>query len=378
MFVWYCLSLLYIFIMKPTALLITQGQLTDNSAKTAHGLIRSSGRFEIAGVIDGERYAGKNARALIGERTGYVPIYANLEQALENSDQKIDYAIVGLAPKGGRLPSEIKVVLRECLQQGISLISGLHEFIGDAPDLVSLARENGQTITDIRRPVERKDLHFWDGSIFRVRATVVAVLGPDTNMGKRTTANMLRETCNSHGIRAEMVFTGQTGWLQDGRYGFVLDTTPNDFVSGELAYWVCKCDEETHPDIIFLEGQSGLRNPSGPCGSELLLSAGAKHVVLLFSPARRYFGDNNPTWGELPAVESEIALIRLYGSEVIALALHTKGCSETEIGDYRREYTERTGLPVLLPLKNGVEEFLPVISSLIRTRRQELAGRQTT
>jgi uncharacterized NAD-dependent epimerase/dehydratase family protein len=108
------------------------------------------------------------------------------------------------------------------------------------------------------------------------------------------------------------------------------------------------------------------------------LSAGAKHVVLLFSPARRYFGDNNPTWGELPAVESEIALIRLYGSEVIALALHTKGCSETEIGDYRREYTERTGLPVLLPLQNGVEEILPVISSLIRTRRQELAGRQTT
>ena len=32
-----------------------------------------------------------------------------------------------------------------------------------------------------------------------------------------------------------MIFTGQTGWLQDGRYGFVLDSTPNDFVCGELS-----------------------------------------------------------------------------------------------------------------------------------------------
>ena len=36
------------------------------------------------------------------------------------------------------------------------------------------------------------------------------------------------------GLTAELVTTGQTGWLQGHRYGFILDATPNDFVTGEL------------------------------------------------------------------------------------------------------------------------------------------------
>ena len=31
-----------------------------------------------------------------------------------------------------------------------------------------------------------------------------------------------------------MIYTGQTGWLQGGEYGFIFDSTLNDFVSGEL------------------------------------------------------------------------------------------------------------------------------------------------
>lgn len=350
--------------MKSNAIIITGGALETNSAKTAHGLIRASDRFNILGVIDQES-AGKNASEILGEKSGNIPVYANLQEMLQHNKKKIEYAIVGVAPKGGKLPPAMKDTLKQCLENGISLISGLHDFLSDMPELANLAKEKALTINDIRKPVDRKNLHFWTGKIFDVKCPIVAILGMETNMGKRTTAKLLVDTCNKNGIHAEMVFTGQTGWLQSGKYGFILDTTVNDFVSGELEYWVTKCYEEEHPDIIFIEGQSGLRNPSGPCGAELLLSGGAKNVILIFSPKRKYFGDNKKAWGPINSVESEIELIKLYGSKVIALAVHTKGCSPEEIKKDQKEYADKTGLPVLLPLEKGVKEIIPVIKGLI-------------
>lgn len=351
--------------MKQNAIIITDGALETNSAKTAHGLIRISDRFRIEGVID-HISAGKNARQLVGEKTGNIPVFADLKDAIRHSKEKIQYAIVGVAPKGGKLPTPMKDILKQCLENNISLISGLHDFLNDMPELTSIAREKHLEIIDIRKPVDRKDLHFWTEKVFDVKCPIVAVLGMETNMGKRTTAKSLIETCKENKIHAEMIFTGQTGWLQSGKYGFILDTTVNDFVSGELSYWVCKCAHETNPDIIFIEGQSGLRNPSGPCGAELLLSGGAKHVVLIFSPKRKYFGDNKKSWGELPSVESEIQLINMYGSKVIALAVHTKGCTPEEAKQYQKEYEEKTGLPVLLPLEEGTGKIIPVIKELIK------------
>lgn len=349
--------------MKKNAIILTNGLLAGSSAKTAHGLIRSSDRFHILGVID-PPLAGKDAGEVTGEESKNIPIFDSLKEALNKCTQKIDYAIIGVAPKGGKLPSDLRACLKECLENNISLISGLHDFISDIPELVLLAKEKSLTITDIRKPKDRNELHFWNEKIFEVKCPVVAVLGMDTNMGKRTMAKLLRDVCRKKGIKAEMVFTGQTGWLQDGKYGFILDTTVNDFVSGELAYWVCKCAEETNPDVIFIEGQSGLRNPSGPCGSELLVSAHAKHTILVFSPKRKYYGDNNPAWGEIPSIESEMRLIEMYGSQTIALVINTKDCTLEEAKQYQHFYAEKTGLPVLLPLEEGIDKLLPAIREL--------------
>lgn len=95
-------------------------------------------------------------------------------------------------------------------------------------------------------------------------------------MVKEVLSDFLLDGCKAAGLKAEMIFTGQTGWMQSGKYGFVLDSTYNDFVSGELEHAIVACYEHEKPDVIFLEGQSSLRNPSGPCGSELLISGNAK------------------------------------------------------------------------------------------------------
>ena len=162
-----------------------------------------------------------------------------------------------------------------------------------------------------------------------------------------------------------MIYTGQTGWLQGGKYGFIFDSTLNDFISGELEHAIVSCWKETNADVIFIEGQSALRNPSGPCGSELLVSGNAKHVILVHAPKRKYY-DRLSEWGTIHSLASEVELIKMYGSKVIAVALNTEHCTTEEALNFQEEYENELKIPVLLPLQQGVEKIIPEIRTLIK------------
>ena len=269
-----------------------------------------------------------------------------------------------MATVGGKLPAEMLAIIQSAITNRLSIVNGLHDYLTDHADLVELAQQNNITLTDIRKPKKIEDLQFFTGEIFNIKTPIVAVIGMDCAMGKRTTARLLREACARENMKAEMIYTGQTGWLQGNQYGFVFDSTLNDFVSGELEHAILSCKNEVNPDIIFLEGQSALRNPSGPCGLELLISGNAKHVVLLFAPKRIYY-DNEEHWGKIPSVESEIAIIEQFGAKVIALAMNTEGCSNEEAYSMQASMESTLNIPVLLPLQSGVSKLIPVLKKLI-------------
>jgi uncharacterized NAD-dependent epimerase/dehydratase family protein len=344
------------------ALILTNGLLHTTDAKTAHGLIRGTERFEIAGVID-TLAAGRDAGVVLDGKHRNIPVFDTLDSALAQP-QAVDYLIVGVATVGGHLPSDMLAVIEAAIRRGISIVNGLHEYLCDKPDIAALAREHGVELIDVRKPKSRKDLHFWTGDIFKVTAPIVAVMGMDCALGKRTTARLVRQACEAEGIKAQMVYTGQTGWLQGGQYGFILDSTLNDFVSGEIEHAIVSCWRETGADLILVEGQSSLRNPSGPCGLEFLISGRAKHVILVHGPKRAYF-DDDPHWGRIPPVASEIEIIEKFGSKVIALALNTSGCTEAEAEDYQRQFEQQLGIPILLPLEEGVQKIIPILKALI-------------
>ncbi len=351
------------------AIILTNGLLTTSDAKTAHGLIRGTERFNILGIVDCAATAGKDAGELLDGKNRNIPVFENLQKAIHSfkntlPQPAIQYLIIGVATVGGRLPGDMLEVVKEALHNGISIVNGLHEYLNDKPEIVALAKANGATLVDVRKPKNREDLSFWTGEIYKVKAPIVAVIGMDCAMGKRTTARMLRQACEAQNIKAQMIYTGQTGWLQGGKYGFIFDSTLNDFVSGELENAIVSCWKETAADIIFLEGQSSLRNPSGPCGIELLISGNAKQVVLLFAPKRKYF-DNDEHWGAIPSVESEIEIIEKLGSKVIAVAVNTEDCSTEEAFAYQKEYEQKLNIPVLLPIQEGVDKLIPVLNSLI-------------
>ena len=343
------------------ALVLTNGILTHSDAKTAHGLIRGTERFTIVGVVDDASTAGKDAGELLDGKHRDIPIYATLADAL--AAEQASYLIIGIATVGGVLPDSMIAIIQAAIQAGLSIVNGLHDYLQDRPEISELAAKHQVDLIDVRRPKARKDLHFWTGDILQLETPIIAVMGMDCAMGKRTTARLIRQACHTQNLKAEMIYTGQTGWLQGGKYGFIFDSTLNDFVCGELENAVLTCAREENPDFILLEGQASLRNPSGPCGLEFLISGRAKSVILVFAPKRKYF-DNEEHWGEIPSVESEIEIIEKLGSKVIALAMNTELCTVDEAFALQSQFEKSTGLPVLLPIQEGVDKIIPVLKSL--------------
>jgi uncharacterized NAD-dependent epimerase/dehydratase family protein len=343
------------------AIVLTNGILTHSDAKTAHGLIRGTERFTIVGVVDDASTAGKDAGELLDGKHRQIPIYATLAEAL--ATEQASYLIIGIATVGGVLPDSMIAIIQEAIKAGLSIVNGLHDYLQDRPEISGLASQHEVELIDVRRPKARKELHFWTGDILQLDTPIIAVMGMDCAMGKRTTARLIRQACQSQNLKAEMIYTGQTGWLQGGKYGFIFDSTLNDFVCGELENAILTCAKEEKPDYILLEGQASLRNPSGPCGLEFLISGRAKSVILVFAPKRKYF-DNEEHWGEIPSVESEIEIIEKLGSKVIALAMNTELCTDEEAYALQAQFEKSTGLTVLLPIQEGVDKIIPVLKSL--------------
>jgi uncharacterized NAD-dependent epimerase/dehydratase family protein len=354
--------------MRESAAILTGGLFTTPSAKTAHGLVRGPSRFEVLALIDPQS-AGSDAGELLDGRRRSIPIHASLD-ALLRTGARPQWVVIGVATSGGVLPPELRASVLQALELGIGVVNGLHELVGDDLHFTAAAQRSGARIIDIRRLRPRRELHFWSGEIARVRAPRIAVIGTDCALGKRTTAQLLVAACAAQGLRAEMIYTGQTGWLQGGRFGFVLDSTPNDFVSGELEHAIVACDRELVPDVIFLEGQSALRNPSGPCGAELLLSGGARAVVLQHAPGREFFDDQEHLENRIPSIASEIELLALYGARVLELTLNHEHLEPRERDSIRAQVERESGVRAFYPLLEGVE-------GLVESVRQHLAAANT-
>ena len=350
--------------LKSNAIIITAGYLDSNSGKTAHGLIRGTDRFTILAVIDSKQ-AGKDAGEVLDGKKRNIPVYASIPDFVKHRKEKAKYCVIGVATKGGVIPESLRAMLREALENGFGLVNGLHEYISDVPELANLAAEKGLEIIDVRKPKRFKDLHFWSGIIKSVHCPKIAVLGTDCALGKRTTARFLTEAMKKAGYRAEMVYTGQTGWMQGAKYGFVFDSTLNDFISGEMEHAIVQCWQGAKPDIIFIEGQSALRNPSGPAGSEWIVSADANAVVLQHNPPRKQYKDMEFYPAYIPDPKQEIALIGMYGAPTVALTLNTYKMTLPEAREYAVKYERELCIPVVLPLEDGVDRLVPIFRDMI-------------
>jgi uncharacterized NAD-dependent epimerase/dehydratase family protein len=355
-------------ILMGTAVILTNGCLDTANAKTAHGLIRSTERFKILGVIDANN-AGKDAGEILDGRHRNIPVYTDIDSYMAENKKKPDYAVIGLALCGGRLDDEWQAIVMGMLHRGISIVNGMHMHLSEIPVFVETAQSNNARIIDIRKAKSFDHLHFWSGRIYDMKIPRIAILGTDCALGKRTTSQLIVEICCSAKIKTQMIYTGQTGWLQGNPYGFILDSTLNDFVSGELEDAIVCCEQESGPDLIIVEGQSALRNPLGPCGSEIILSGNTKGVILQHTPFRKFVDGGESLYCLLPDIETEIKLVEMYGALVIAVTLNGQGGTREEMSGYQKTLEKKIHIPVIIPLENspvGLDRILPVIKKFIQ------------
>lgn len=331
-----------------TAVVYCEGQFGEQDGKTANGLARHSERYEILSILD-STHAGSDAGVVLDGVSSGIPVLADLAEAIAHAGRVPDYLICGIAPSDGLLTADQRVVLLDGIARGMHIVNGLHEFLSDDIEFAAAALQADVTITDVRRPKDKRDLHQFSGRIFDVDCPRVAVLGTDGAIGKRTTATLLVKALKARGIKAVLVGTGQTSLIQGGKYGVALDAMIPQFCAGEVENQVVAAYEGEDPDIIVVEGQGALSHPAYLTSAYILRGSRPAGVIVQHAPMRTTLGDFPMI--PMPSAASEIALIEAFAdTTVIGVTINHEGMRDDEIGPIIDAYELALDLPATDPL----------------------------
>jgi uncharacterized NAD-dependent epimerase/dehydratase family protein len=331
-------------------LILAEGKALDaHYGKTARGVILY-GPHPVAAVVDST--AG-------GAELERVPVVATVEEGLAREPRPTT-ALVGVAVAGGRLPPEWRTVLREVLEAGLDLESGMHEFLADDPELAELARRTGAEIRDLRRPPG--DLSVSSDENLRHDATVVLTVGSDCAIGKKSVAIELDRAARERGLRSVFVPTGQTGIAIAG-WGIAVDAVVADFLAGAAERLVVEGARRGH--LLFVEGQGSIVHPQFSGVALGLLHGSAPHVLVLCHMAGQKEIDGCPGHSipPLPALVDLHERISLPArpARVAAIALNTSRLGPEEAREAIAAAAEETGLPADDPVRFGSMPLLDAV-----------------
>ena len=350
--------------MSPTArrlVILTEGLWHIHNAKTATGVIRY-GQDDVVALLD-STIAGRNVEEWLPGHD--IPAVATLQEALASPRGRPDALLIGIAPTGGRLPTEWRVTILEAIRAGLDVLSGLHTFLGDDPEFRAAAREAGVHIVDYRRPPDRMETAV--GRKHLPGKRVILTVGTDCAIGKMSVALELRRAGTGAGRSVVFTPTGQTGMMIDG-WGVAIDRVISDFVQGTCE-WLLE-EAESRGDWILVEGQGSLDHPAYSSVTLGLIHGTTPHaMVLVHKPGlAAHDFDHRPDLSfpiaKLPAFialhESVAGLVA--PSKVVGVALNTMLYPDDAAA--RRvidEIAEETGLPTDDPVRFGGDRLWPAV-----------------
>lgn len=345
--------------LTASAIVYCEGNFGAIDGKTANGLVRHSEKYRILSVIDSAK-AGQDAGMVLDGKPNGIPIYRDLDSAIEQASHVPDCFIYGVAPADGRLSAGERDIVLQAVGSGMNIVNGLHEFMNDDPVISAAAAVNKVTILDVRRPRPSKDLRMFTGRIHDVTCPRIAVLGTDCAIGKRTTATVLVQALKDAGLTAVLVGTGQTGLIQGARYGLAMDAVPSQFCAGELEATIVEAYEAEQPDVIVIEGQGALSHPALSTSSFILRGSCPNAVILQHAPGRvdRCDFDGMP----MPTPASEINLIETFSdTRVIGLTINHEGMDDAGIDRTIGVYEDELGIPATDVLTRSPERLMDMV-----------------
>ena len=353
----------------PTAVVYCEGNFGQIDGKTANGLVRYSQAYRILSVID-SRLGGRDSGEVLDGVDNSIPVLKNLDAAIRHDSKTPDTLIYGMAPSTGIMSLADRELVLDAITLGINIVSGLHEFLGDDPEISAAAKSANVTIRDIRKPRPSRDMRLFDGSVASVKAIRIAVLGTDCAIGKRTTATVLAKALNAQAIRTVLVGTGQTGLMQGAKYGIALDAVPPQFCCGELERVIVEASQGEDPDVILIEGQGALSHPAF-CTSAFILRGSQPQAVILQHAPKRTHRCDFPAMS-MPHPRDEIAIIEAFAdTRVIGMAINHEGMNDTEVSVAILTLSHDLGIPVTDALSRSAVHLTDMVLSAFPRLRPE-------
>ena len=345
---------------------LAPGLFATRSAKTAHGAI-AYGREPVVAIID-PAAAGRRVRDVVPYLASDAPIVADLDAARPFAPSAL---LVGVAPPGGALPAAWRATIVAALENGLEVVSGLHEIFAEDAEFAAAAARGGTTIWDVRVPPV---VPLFSGAAYGIAARVVLTVGSDAAVGKMTAALELTRAARESGVDARFVATGQTGIVIAGR-GIAIDRVISDFTTGAGEALVCA---DADADVLFVEGQGGIANPAfAPVTLGLLFGTAPDALVLVHRPSRTTVDDlGTPIrpYAELIALyESLCAAVK--PAAVVGIALNTAGLDEAAARSEIARAERETNLPASDLVRYGPEAFYAAIAPHIAAKTRALSSR---
>lgn len=347
----------------PRFLILADGDFGPMTSKTANSVIRYLPERTM-GVLDRQQ-AGRTAQDVLGFG-GAIPVVASMREGLALGPTAI---LIGIAPMGGRLPSEWRAWLLEAIDAGCDVWSGLHTFLTDDAELVEHARAKGVQLLDLRRPPA--DLPVATGKAKSTEAFRVLTVGTDCNVGKMTAQLQLVRGLEARGARTRFAASGQTGIMIEG-WGIAVDAVVADFIAGAAERITLEGAKDA--DVVLVEGQGSINHP-GYSGVTLGLLHGScpEAMILCHQATREHIGDYRAaSWVKIPPLSEYVRLYETMGSlvhptRVVGIALNTYDLDDAAARAACERAARETGLPATDPVRF---DPAPLVEAILAERRR--------
>ena len=277
----------------------------------------------------------------------------------EAVDKGAKTMVLGVANRGGVISDSWKVAIKQALEAGMDVASGLHNLLNDDADLVACANANGRTLHDVRIPSVQYPIA---NGKKRTGKRCLAV-GTDCSVGKMYTALCMEKEMRARGMKAAFRATGQTGILITGD-GVPLDAVIADFMAGAVEYLTPDNDAD-HWDLI--EGQGSLYHASYSGVTMALIHGGqADALILCHEPTRVHMRGlpdyQQPSLEELRDTALTLARVVNPDVKVVGISINTQHLSDDEAIDYCNETEARMGLPTVDPFRHGAGRLVDALA----------------
>ena len=314
---------------------------------------------EVVAIIDSTQ-AGKTVQKILGYG-GDIPVISNLADSLRFGPNAL---LIGIAPRGGKLPPEWRGVIKQALENELDVISGLHDMLNEDSELSILAHLKGAKIYDLRESKKYNKVAIGDPSL--IKAKVVLTVGTDCKTGKMITSIEIARQAKKYGWNSHFVATGQSGMVIAGE-GVPIDSVIGDFMAGAIEEFII--GKSSFFDLLSVEGQGTIIHP-GYSGVSLALIHGClpDAMVLCHFPGREKIKNYQvkiPPLPEIIRLHEEIAK-PIKPCRVIGIALNTRDLTEGEAKRKIEKAEEETGLPAVDPVRFGCEKLIGALEFLKR------------